>query len=177
MATLLGKNISLRALEPEDINFLFSSENNELFWEISSTQTPYSKHILKKYIENSHQDIYEAKQYRFVICNKQNTLIGMIDLFDFDPQHKRVGLGILLVPEHQSKGYGSECLEMIIDYSFKYLNVHQIYANITSENKNSIALFEKFNFKRAGIKKDWIYSNATYKDEILYQLIKNTHES
>jgi len=96
MATLLGKNINLRPLEPEDIDFLFSTENDESFWEISSTQTPYSKYILQKYIENSHQDIYEAKQYRFVICDIKNIPVGMIDLFDFNPQHQRVGIGLLV---------------------------------------------------------------------------------
>ncbi|MEX1383614.1 GNAT family N-acetyltransferase [Lutibacter sp.] len=173
MATLLGKNINLRALEPTDLDFLFATENNEQFWDISSTQIPFSKFILQQYIENAHQDIYEAKQYRFVICNAENIPVGMIDLFDFNPQHKRVGIGLLVLPEHQNKGYASEALEMVIDYAFSYLDVHQIYANITSNNLNSIALFEKNNFKQVGIKKDWLYSNSTYKDEILYQLINS----
>ena len=177
MALLLGKNISLRALEPSDLDFLFSVENNESFWEISSTQTPYSKYILQKYIENSHQDIYEAKQYRFVICNIDNIAIGLIDLFEYNPQHNRVGVGILIVPKYQSKGFASEALELLIDYAFSHLNVHQIFANITSDNDESIALFEKYNFKKAGLKKDWIFSNATYKGEILYQLIKTLYES
>ncbi len=172
MANLIGKNISLRALEPEDIDFLYFTENNELFWEVSSTQVPFSKHLLKQYINNAHQDIYEAKQYRFVICNSTNMPIGMIDLFDFNPQHNRVGIGILLLPQYENKGYATDALELVIDYAFQYLNIHQLYANITSENKKSIALFEKLNFKLVGTKKDWIYTNKQYKDELLYQLIK-----
>jgi len=172
MATLIGENISLRALEPNDIDFLFSTENDEVNWEISSTQIPFSKYILEKYIENAHQDIYEAKQYRFVICATDNSPIGMIDLFDFNPQHNRVGIGILITPSSQGKGYASEALELVIEYAFTFLNVHQLFANITSENKKSISLFEKFNFKQVGVKKDWIFSNSTYKDEILYQLLK-----
>ena len=177
MANLIGKHISLRALEPEDLDFLFTTENNPNFWELSSTQTPFSKYILKQYIENSHQDIYEAKQYRFVICNTQNIPVGMIDLFDFNPQHNRIGIGILLLPEYQNNGYASEALDLVIEYAFLYLNIHQIYANITSDNYKSIALFEKYNFSKVGNKKDWIYLNGIYKDELLYQLIKPTHES
>ena len=176
MATLHSKNSNLRALEPEDLDFLLSAENDESYWEISGTQIPYSKFILQKYIENAHQDIYEAKQYRFVICNTQNIPVGMIDLFDFDPQHKRVGIGILLLTQYQGKGYGSEALEMVIDYAFLYLNVHQVFANITAENEKSIKLFEKFNFKKIGVKKDWIYANNSFKDEIQYQLIKTPYE-
>jgi len=172
MATLHGKNITLRALEPDDLDFLFSTENNETFWEISSTQTPYSKHLLQKYIENAHQDIYEAKQFRFVICNTKNTPIGIIDLFDFNPQHKRVGVGILILPKYQNKNFGAETLELLIDYVFTYLDIHQIYANITTDNIKSIHLFERFNFKKVGVKKDWIFTPTKFKDEYLYQLIK-----
>lgn len=163
---------SLRALEPEDLNFLFSTENDENFWEVSGTQIPYSKFTLKNYIANAHQDIYEAKQYRFVICDRKNTAVGMIDLFDFNPQHNRVGIGVLILPEHQKAGYASEAIELIIDYTFSHLNIHQLFANITSDNTKSIALFEKFNFQKVGAKKDWIFSNGIYKDELLYQLIK-----
>ena len=61
-------------------------------------------------------------------------------------------LGIL--PEYQNKGFGVEALELIVDYVFTYLNVHQLFANIASKNLKSISLFEKFNFKQVGIKKD-----------------------
>ncbi|MDX1829176.1 MAG: GNAT family protein [Lutibacter sp.] len=172
MATLHGKNITLRALEPEDLDFLFSTENNEAFWEVSNTQTPYSKHLLQNYIENAHQDIYEAKQFRFVICDTKNIPVGMIDLFNFNPQHKRVGVGILILPKYQNKKFGSEALELLIDYAFTYLNIHQIYANITTDNSKSIHLFEQFNFKKTGVKKDWIFSKNEFKDENIYQLIK-----
>lgn len=172
MMTLKGNTISLRALEPEDLTFLFDIENNEEFWSVSNTQTPFSKYLLKKYIEQSHQDIYEAKQLRLVIEELHSgNAIGMIDLFNFDPQHKRAGIGILIHPLHQQKGFASEALDVLIRYSFHHLNLHQLYANITSDNDASISLFEKLSFKKAGIKKDWIANNNSYKDEILYQRI------
>lgn len=172
MNTLHGTHINLRALEPEDLDFLFKIENNESFWEVSHTQTPFSKFILKQYLENAHLDIYEAKQLRLVIeGNKCKNTIGMIDLFDFNPQHKRAGIGILIQPDYQQNGFASEALQLLINYCFTHLQLHQLYANITSDNKNSIHLFTKHDFKKIGIKKDWILNNKTYKDEILFQII------
>jgi len=169
---LESKNIKLRALEPEDLEFLFQTENNSNFWEVSSTQIPFSKYILTQYIANSHQDIYEAKQLRLIV-EHQNQPIGMIDLFNFNPQHKRAGIGILIIKEFQQKGFASESLTLFIKYAFKTLQLHQIYANITSDNKNSIALFNSHKFEKIGVKKDWVYTDNNFKDEILFQLINN----
>jgi diamine N-acetyltransferase len=173
MQVLKNKTITLRALEPEDLDFLFSTENNSDFWEVSSTQTPFSKFILKKYLANAQQDIYEARQLRLVIENTDtNENVGFIDLFDFNPQHQRAGIGILILKEYQNKGFASEALKMITQYAFSTLNLHQVYANIPTDNRNSISLFEKLKFIKVGSQKDWILSEGSFKDVHLYQLIK-----
>ncbi|MCB0485139.1 MAG: GNAT family N-acetyltransferase [Flavobacteriaceae bacterium] len=173
MQALQGTNIYLRALEPEDIELLYTIENDSTFWEVSSTQTPYSRHLLTQYLANAHLDIYEAKQLRLVITEiKSNKAVGIIDLFDFNPQHKRAGIGILLIESEQGKGYASEALKLLIDYSFNQLDLHQLFANITTDNHKSLQLFKKYHFAEVGVKKEWIYTNGVYKDEILFQLIK-----
>jgi diamine N-acetyltransferase len=173
MEHLKGANSNLRALEPEDLKFLYDIENNDSFWEVSHTQTPFSKYILKQYIENAHLDIFEAKQLRLLIEEKSTKKqIGMIDLFDFNPQHRRAGVGILIHPHFQQKGFAFEALSLLIKYAFTHLNLHQLYANITSDNTKSIALFTKHQFEKVGVKKDWILSEGKFKDEILFQLIK-----
>jgi diamine N-acetyltransferase len=172
MKTLKGKQINLRPLEPEDLQFLYDSENDDTNWKVSGTQVPYSKFILKNYIENSHQDIYEAKQARLVIEDKKTSVpVGMIDLFDFDPLHRKAGIGILVLEQYQNKGFASEAIGIIISYAFHYLNLHQLYANITTDNTSSIRLFEKYKFQLIGIKKDWIFYNQEFYDEATYQLI------
>ena len=172
--SLCGQKLNLRALEPEDLEFLFEIENNEAFWEVSHTQTPFSKYILKQYLENAHLDIFEAKQLRLLIEEKSTKKqVGMIDLFDFNPAHKRAGIGILIHPEFQQNGFASEALSLLINYAFSILDVHQLFANITLDNTNSLSLFAKHNFQKVGIKKDWILSEGKFKDEVLFQLIKD----
>ncbi|MFT4850338.1 MAG: diamine N-acetyltransferase [Sediminicola sp.] len=175
MVTLKWKEIVLRALEPSDLDFLYELENDEALWEISNTTTPYSKYILKQYLDNSHQDIYSAKQLRLVITlASDNRALGFVDLFDFDPKHQRVGLGIVIFEDNdRGNGFASQSIEMICSYAFTHLNIHQLYANITGDNKRSIEVFTKLGFLRTGIKKDWIYSDGEFKDEHLFQLTKD----
>ena len=171
--TLNGENIALRALEPEDLDFLYTIENTESLWEVSHTQTPFSKYILKQYLENAHLDIFEVKQLRLVIEEKiTKKQLGMVDLFDFNPQHKRAGIGILIHPDAQQNGFASAALLVIINYAFTHLNLHQLYANITADNSKSISLFAKHKFEKVGLKKEWIFSAGKFKDELLFQLIK-----
>ena len=174
MKTLKGTHINLRALEPEDLDFLYQIENNESFWQVSHTNAPFSKYILKQYLENAHLDIFEAKQLRLLIEEKlTRKQIGMIDLFDFNPIHKRAGIGILIHPKFQKNGFASEALSNLISYCFSHLNLHQLYANISSDNTKSISLFTKHHFKEAGIKKDWNLLSGKFTDEVLFQLIKD----
>ena len=173
--TLTGTSIYLRALEPEDLDFIYQIENDESIWEVSNTQTPYSKFLIRQYLENAHQDIYEAKQLRLAICVKEsNIAIGLIDLFEFDPKNKRAGIGIVIQNDaDRSKGFGKEALDLLIKYSFKQLQLHQLFANIGSDNVPSINLFPTFGFEKIGVKKDWNYSNNTFQDELLFQLINS----
>ncbi len=170
----MKKLVKLRAIEPEDINFLYNLENNPSLWHLSHQQQPFSKHLLIQYIKEADRDIYEAKQFRFAIEKTEGgNLLGFIDLFDFDPKNKRVGVGIIIKDEgERNRGYGKDALEQVIDYCFNVLYVHQIYANISVDNYASIKLFENQGFKQNGIKKEWNFDGKNYIDEYFYQLIK-----
>ncbi|MFL9844800.1 GNAT family N-acetyltransferase [Flavobacterium rhizosphaerae] len=172
MVTLQGENIFLRALEPEDLDFVHALENDTRVWEVSQCQAPYSRYIIKQYIKNSHRDIYEVKQLRLAICLiGSNNAIGLIDIFDFDPANERAGVGIIISENQRNKGIGAETLKLLTNYAFTALGLHQLYANIDTQNAASIALFTTFGFRLAGIKKAWNKRNGSYHDEALYQLI------
>ena len=173
MITLKGDNIYLRALEPDDLEFIYLIENDESIWEISNTQTPYSKFIIKQYLESAHKDIFEVKQLRLVISNNENEPLGLIDIFDFDFKNRRAGIGILIKSDNRYKGHGSEALKLLVNYCFTTLGLHQLYCNISEGNEASMSLFKKQGFVNVGLKKDWNFDNNEYKDEYLFQLINN----
>ncbi|MBN2522436.1 MAG: GNAT family N-acetyltransferase [Bacteroidales bacterium] len=168
--------INLRALEPEDIDLLYKWENDKQVWLISDTITPFSRYILRKYLNNSHLDIYQAKQLRLMIDifkDKKWRTVGSIDLFDFNPIHLRAGIGILIGSKSdRNKGIASLALKEIIAYAFSTLNLHQLYCNIQSENTASLNLFQKAGFRIIGTKKEWVKTTRNeYVDEVILQLI------
>ena len=172
MLTLKGKHIYLRALELEDLEFVYDIENDETIWEISNTITPFSKYVITEYLANAHKDIFEVKQLRLVISDLKNKAIGMIDLFDFDFKNKRAGIGIIVkATEDRKKGHGSEALKLLINYCKVHLDLHQLYCNISEENAASLKLFQNQGFQIVGLKKDWNYFQGNFKNEYLLQHI------
>lgn len=171
--TLKGKQLFLRALEPEDLEFIHQIENDEELWELSTTLTPYSRFILKQYLKNIHRDIFEVKQLRLAICkNDTEEILGMIDLYDYDPKNNRAGIGIIIASNvERGRGYGAEALQLVTTYSFTHLDMHQLYAHILEGNDRSIKLFKKMNFEQVGILKDWKRIRGSYKNEFIFQLI------
>jgi len=167
------EEIKLRALEPEDLELLYEWENDDSNWIVSNTISPFSRFTLKRYLENSHKSIYETGQLRLMIDHiSDKVTIGTIDLFDFDPFHKRAGIGILIAnDEYRKKGYASMALTCLSEYCFRTLHLHQIYCNILSSNNGSMELFRKHGFVETGIRKDWILASDGFLDEHSFQLI------
>lgn len=168
-----SEHIYLRALESTDLESLYTSENNPSVWKVSNTITPFSKDILELYLQTAHQDIYTNKQLRLMIClNQTNEPIGTIDLFEFDPMHFRVGVGVLIFEAFRKKGYAFEAIELVKEYAQNTLLMNQVFCNISVSNIESIILFEKCNFEIIGIKKQWNrISMNQFEDELMYQII------
>lgn len=169
------KDLVLRTPEPEDLELLYKWENDSSLWELSGTLVPFSRHTLRKYIEDAGKSIFELGQVRFMIdLATDNKTIGTVDLFDFDPFHLRAGIGVLIADnENRKSGYATMAVEGVIDYAFSKLKLHQLYCNILSDNVSSLKLFTNLGFTQVGIKKEWIRSDKLFKDEILLQLISD----
>lgn len=165
--------IKLRALEPEDIDVLYRWENNTDIWKLSGTVAPFSRYILRQFIENQKYDIYETRQLRLIIESKLTSVpVGTIDLFDIDPYNHRAGVGILVHnKEDEGQGYASSALQALIRYSFQILGLNQLYCNILSNNMRSLNLFKSKDFTVIGLKREWIRTTTDWADEYMLQLI------
>ena len=167
-----GLRVVLRALEPEDLSFLYIVENDIANWEVSETKIPFSKYLLHEYLNNIGDDIVKTGQLRLIVEDvKSKESIGIVDLFDFDPINRRSGVGIVINKEIRLKGIGTEVLGILENYCRKTLNIHQLYCDIQANNILSIEFFEKNGFNKSGVKKDWLIKEDNYIDVLFYQKV------
>lgn len=171
MALLSSERLSLRALEPEDLDFLYRWENDSSIWGEGSMIPPFSRYDLKNYIANA-TDIFTSRELRLIVEeNASRRQVGVVDLFDFEPIAQRVELGILIDEVVRGRGYAKETLEMVVRYVFDYLRCHQIMAKVNAKNEPSLKLFQEMNFTQAGKLTDWVRDGDDWSDCVLFQLV------
>lgn len=161
--------IKLRELNLNDTDFILEIENNKDIWKVSHTTTPFTRSEIESFITQDIVDGLLNEQKRWIITADKISC-GCIDLFDYNKQNSRAGIGIVILPKYQNKGIASIALTDFLKSCKTNLNLHQIYCSITEDNTNSIKLFTKHGFNETGIRKEWTYYKGEFFDELFYQL-------
>lgn len=161
--------ITLRAIEPEDLDLLYRIENDDELWGVGVTNVPYSRYVLHSFLSETTSDIYTDKQVRLVIENEENKAVGLADLMSFDPKNCRAELGLVVMREYRHQGYAREAVLKLQEYALNTLHLHQIYAVIPVDNENSLQLFRRLNYQISAHLKDWLFDGIRYHDALVMQ--------
>ena len=129
--------IRLRKIEPSDLPFLYQWENDASSWADGANHNPLSQQDLRNYIESTSGDIYRDGQLRLVIMEDETTL-GCIDLFDFDPRNRRAAIGMYMRECDRQFEFGDLCWGIRSLYNAEKLvkqknNLHLHFITIKSE--------------------------------------------
>ncbi len=160
--------VSLRALEPEDLDFLYEWESEADAWHSSNTVSPYSRQLLWSYLESYDGDIYKSRAVRMMITLEGKS-VGAVDIFDFEAHNRRAEVGIFVTKEHRCKGVANRALQIVKNYTKNRLGLNQIYATVISTNVAAIKTFEKSGFSKSAELKGWFFTGEGYCDALLLQ--------
>ena len=161
--------VTLRAIEPEDLDLLYQIENDRRLWNVGTTSVPYSRYTLHDYVATSSDDIYADRQVRLIIENAEGQTVGLCDLVRFDPQHLRAEAGIVILDACRRKGYAAAALDQLCDYALRVLHLHQLYALVAADNVAAKGLFLKTGFQEQSVLKDWLFDGRQYAHACLLQ--------
>lgn len=161
--------VSLRAIEPEDLDLLYKIENDASLWRVGSTNVPYSRYALHDYVSRACNDIYVDRQVRLMIENADGETVGILDIVDFNPQHLRAEVGIVIESRYRRQGYARAALRQAMDYSRTVIHLHQLYAIIDTSNADALSLFSSLGFEHSATLRQWLHDGHGYRDALLMQ--------
>lgn len=161
--------VKLRAPEPSDLDMLYLWENDSTLWPCGDNAAPLSRHALSEYLAAYSGNIARDGQLRLVICDDDDTAVGLLDLYDYDHRNSRAGVGIFIDAGHRDRGYATAALQWLAGYASRTLNLHQLWAVVGVDNDASRILFTQAGYKPAGKLRSWLKSGRHYTDALLFQ--------
>ena len=170
--SLEGERTRLRALEAEDVDLLYVWENDPAVWGVSGTLAPFSRHTLRRFLDEQRFDLYAARQLRLVVETLDGRAVGLVDLFEFEPVDLRAGIGILIHGAgDRGRGFASDALDVLCRYARQVLGLHQLWCSVAPDNAASLTLFRRAGFVECGRKREWRRTPDGWADELLLQKI------
>lgn len=165
-------DITLRELEPEDLDFLYRMENDESLWLFGTCNHPTSRYALRQYLAAQPSDIFSSGQMRLMVVineGEKEKTVGLVDLTSHSPTDCRAEVGIAILAKHRGKGYGLQTLIKLEEFATSQLRIHLLYAYVSvKHNPVSRKLFERAGYSVSAIVPDWHFCNGTYEDAVLY---------
>ncbi len=173
MPTLETKRLVLRRMTMRDAQDVFEYSRDaevarHVLWtaqrEIGEARD-YIRYMLKRYRadEPSSWGIEEKATGR---------LIGTIGYMHYDPDNNSCEVGYSLAHWAWNRGYMTEALQKVIDYSFDAMDVNRIEAQHELDNPASGRVMEKCGMKREGVLRERLYNKGKYVDVALYAVLK-----
>ncbi|MCM3701115.1 GNAT family N-acetyltransferase [Paenibacillus macerans] len=151
-------------------------------WAADETEKEY--HTCRPIREIDSYEVFKEKmtvglshgQIHYVLIDVEgNEVVGKISLFDYNPRNRSAEFGYYIPPFHRGKGVGSRLVQLFLEEVFhdQQLNLHKIYATTAANNKPSIKLLERFNFKFEGAYREhYWFSDGSVCDQYHYSLLK-----
>lgn len=163
--------VTLRAMEPEDLDTLYAIENDRGIWNVGVTNVPYSRYALRNYIAGTASDIYADRQVRLMVDDSRGTTVGIADIANFSPDHRRAEVGIVIMDRHRRQGLATAALRQLAAYARATLHLHQLYAVVPQGNEASARLFARLGFTVTATLRHWLFDGTRYHDALVMQLL------
>ncbi|TWT16013.1 GNAT family N-acetyltransferase [Planomicrobium sp. CPCC 101079] len=164
-----GEKICLTAMKEEDLP-IYRLWNSEMGFGRNYNSSPIREISEKQAEEWFRQD--SDRDFRFSIRPvKLDTFLGVCAIEDIQWTHRVGWISIALGTDYQGKGYGTEAMQILLNYAWNELNLHRVQLTVFEYNKPAIAMYEKLGFQKEGVYREFLQRDGKRFDMYLYGLL------
>lgn len=106
----------------------------------------------------------------------EEELVGSIGFVKIDSQNKKGEIGYWLRQDCQGRGIMTTCCAALIKYAFTKLQLNRLEIRTHNGNAKSQAIPRRLGFQHEGTLRESILLYDTYKDELIFSLLKKDWE-
>ncbi len=123
----------------KDADFLYQWAGPGYVFPISEEQ------IAKRLKKRMNMD--EVDTYTYKVLNKNNIMLGTIELFNIDRKKQTATIARFLIDEnYRGRGLGEKSLRLLLDKAFTEFDIDEIDLRVFSFNEQAISCYEKVGF-------------------------------
>lgn len=163
----------LKGLELSDVDELMKYWNNPELQQFLSKPRSASRDEEVNWIRTTWERRRKGEAYIFgIFLIDKDQYIGNIELCIISNIARRGTLGIVIFnPNYWGKGFGTEAINLILDYGYSVLNLHTIELEVFAFNKRALKCYRKVGFIEIGRKREAHFINGIYHDVIQMDIL------
>lgn len=173
---ILGKHLSLRAIEEKDLELLYKWANDPVTQDgIGELHFPSSMDFHETWFKNLKNN---QLNQRFIVDVPGSGAIGISSIMNIDWRNRHAWHGLVLgESSYRSKGYGIDAIMATMRYAFDELNLERLDGSMIEYNKLSISTYcgKRLGWCEEGRKKNYFFRKGRYWDQIIVGITKNEY--
>jgi RimJ/RimL family protein N-acetyltransferase len=170
---LTTERLNLRLFQKSDAETVALLCNNYNIYK-STLYLPYPYHIndALSWIETHYDNFIADKLYEFAITDKETgEVFGAIALSN-NKNFNHGELAYWIGESYWARGYATEAAKAVLQFAFKEVKLHKVFARYFSSNIASGKIMEKIGMKQEGILKEHIFKEGKYEDLVYYGILE-----
>lgn len=174
---LEGERVRLRALEREDLAKLWAF-NNDLSVELAGGGDPPMPQAYERLVAEWEQAVAKGgRDGTSFAIEADGEMIGQCALFNENHTAGTCEMGITIGDEaYWGRGYGRECVNLLLDYAFRYHNYRKVWLHVHAANERAIRSYEACGFVEEGRLRAHVWSDGAYDDLVVMGALREEWE-
>lgn len=171
-----GKQVFLRALEPDDADSYFQWINDPETNEMRGLYHPTSRDQSIEWVRDQSKSKADALTLAIEIPIHEGgrTEIGFIGLRSVCARSRRAELWIYLGDKSRwGKGYGEDAVHALCRYAFFEMNLFRIWMECDPEHTRAVHCYEKVGFQKEGILRKAYFRRGQFRDTCIMGLLRD----
>lgn len=172
---ILGKDIRLRAVEPEDLPFFVRWLNDPEVIEFLDVYVPLSIQSEQDWFEGLKKRPQEEHPLSIEVNTPEGwRLIGNIAFHHIETLDRCAEVGLFIgEKEYWNRGYGRKALQLMLRHGFKTLNFNRIFLNVFASHLRGIRSYEKAGFIHEGRLRQVAFRDGHYEDMLIMSVLRD----
>lgn len=176
---IVGERVRLRGVEKEDLEKFVVWLNDQEVRENLLIYHPWATWQEENWFQGlKDREPAELPLVIDVLTEDGWLLIGNSSFHKVDWRSRSAEVGIFIGDKkYWNKGYGSEAMQLILQFGFNRLNLNRIYLQVFETNPRAIRAYEKCGFVLEGRLRQDMFLDGRYIDVFIMSILRDEWKS